>query len=288
MKPRNTARPNRRCFLGDREMNAKKIFCFIFFIFCFSFLVFEKSFAYGQPAEPAIVDDVRRMETEVARLFGYADWPLAPTKVVYHKNCNSSASYYNNGTIMFSCDIAKYRRGKSSVKENVPGETETFPGYVDYLDTVAHEVGHSFSQVFINLNDRHWDDCDAGEYLELSEGFATYVAYEILLRRSKAENDDRYERYLAARTVRYLTQLRADDHRSSSGFSSAIAFSSESERYINSSMKRFSNKEIFALKKNEDLVDSVYPRGLVRVYALKHIFTKDGFKNGTIKKYFCK
>lgn len=267
-------------------MSARNFFFLSFFIL-YSFFTAEKSMARERVVDSAIIEDVRRMETEVAHLFGYAAWPLAPTKVVYRTDCNSPASYYNNGIIMFSCDIGEYRAGKPFTKKNVLGETETFPRYVDYLDTVAHEVGHSFSQVFINLNDPHWDECEAGEYLELSEGFATYVAYEILLRESKAKNDSQYERYLAARTARYLIQLRADNHRPSPGFSSAIAFSSASERYIRSSMKRFSNKKILALK-NEDSVESMYPRGLMRVYARKHVFTKEGFENGTIKKYFCK
>lgn len=265
-------------------MNAKKFFFLMFFILC-SCATVEKSMA--RDVESGIIEDVRRMEAEVAHLFGYAAWPVAPTKVEYNTDCNSSSSFYNNGVIMFSCDIAAYRAGKPFVKKNALGETETFPGYVDYWDTVAHEVGHSLSRVFLNLNDLHWNECDANEYLELSEGFATYVAYEILLQESKAKNDSRYERYLAARTARYLTQLRANGPHSSPRFSRAIGFSSEMERYINSSMARFANKQPIVLK-DEDSVEIGYPRGLMRVYALKNIFTKKGFESGVIKKHFCK
>jgi hypothetical protein len=234
-------------------MNAKKFFYPVIFFILFSCATVEKSTTHKSSIDSRIVEDVRRMEMSVARLFGYETWSLPPTKVIYNSNCRSQASYYNNGTIIFSCEIPAYREGKLFLKENALGEPETFPGYVEYLDTVAHEVGHSFSRLFFDPKDPHWAECDVEEYEELNEGFATYVAYEILLQETKAKHDYQYERYLAARTARYMIQLRAEGQKigAPGNLSVVKAFSSKSERYISARMKYFSRGKLFL--KNENL-----------------------------------
>ncbi len=270
-------------------MNAKNFFYFFFFIICF-FAAFGMT-AHASSVDPSIIEDVRWMEKKVAGLFGYDAWPLAPTEVVYNTNCRSAVSSHSNGTTMFPCDISKYRERKVFLTKNTLGEMEAFPGYVDYWDNVAHEVGHSFSRLFISLKDRHWAKCDADEYLELTEGFATYVAYEVLLREAKFKNNHEYERYLAVRTAKYLVQFSMENPTKYPsevrGLFGAIAFSLESKRHIKLHMERFPSRKQVTLK-DEDMVDPYYPRGLMRVYALKHIFTKNGFENGTIKEHFCK
>ncbi len=268
-----------------------KILLFFTLLFLYSCAVIEKSAANEPSVELQIVADVRRMETEIAHLFGYAKWPFAPTEVKYGANCRVAASYSYGDTIQLSCDTLKYRQGKPFQKKNVFGETETFPGYVEYLDTITHEIAHIFFRSFIDPKDPPWKKCDIDEYYELSEGFATYVAYEILFRESRKTNDPEYERYLAARTARYLIQLNVSDKRldrSSSDFPFTKAFSPESKRYIDSALARFSEKKSLVLKDEDAFVDLYYPAGLVRVYALKHIFTKKGFEGGIIKKYFCR
>lgn len=253
--------------------------------------MFKKTIADVPSVDPQITADVRRVETEIAHLFGYAKWPLAPTEVEYNTNCRSAASFHYGGVIRLSCDTPKYRQGKPFLKKNVSGETEVFPGYTEYLDTIAHEIAHNFSRLFIDLKDSYWKECDTDEYFELSEGFATYVAYEILLRESVVKHDPQYERYLAAKTVRYLAQLDVIDKQSArsslSNFPIASAFSPKSTLYIDSELGDFLAKKILALK-DEDSVSDWYPRGLMRVYALRRIFTQDGFEKETIKKYFCR
>jgi hypothetical protein len=241
-------------------MNAKVFLFFIFVLVC-SCATTKNLSAHELSVDPQITADVRRVEMEIAHLFEYSKWPLAPTKVAYNANCHSPVSFHSGGTIILSCDTPKYREGKPFMKKNVSGKMEKFPGYTDYLDTLVHEVAHNFSVLFIDSRDAHWKECDADEYFELSEGFATYVAYQILLREAKSTGDYQYERYLAARTARYSAQLARLSQKKSQGKSLAL--------------------------KDENSVESWYPRGLARVYALRQIFTKENFKNGTIKKYFC-
>jgi hypothetical protein len=260
-------------------------------LFLIVFLLFVPGIKSTPSVESQIIADVRRVETEIAHVFGYAKWPFAPTKVEYAANCRGRASFSYGGTIVLSCDTVQHKQGKVFLEKSVSGKTEVFPGYADYLDTVAHEIAHIFSRLFIDLKDPYWKECDTDEYFELSEGFATYAAYEILLRESAAKHDPEYERYLAAKTARYLAQLDVIDqqptHSSLSNFPIASAFSPESTLHIDSELGNFLAKKILALK-DEDSVNDWYPRGLMRVYALRHIFTQDGFEKGTIKKYFCR
>lgn len=241
-------------------MNAKVFLFFIFALVC-SCAVTKNRPAQELSVDPQITADVRRVETQIAHLFEYAKWPLAPTKIAYNSNCRSAVSFHSGGTIILSCDTPKYREGKPFMKKNVSGEVEIFPGYTDYLDTLVHEVAHNFSVLFVDSRDAYWKECDVDEYFKLSEGFATYVAYKILLQEAKSTGDYQYERYLAARTARYSAQL---------------AHLSQEK----------SHEKSLALK-DENSTESWYSLGLVRVYALRQIFTKENFKNGTIKKYFC-
>lgn len=270
----------------------KILFLFVLFIgvFLTTSDVFEESTSEEPSVEAQIIGDVRRMETEIAHLFGYAKWPLAPTKVVYSTNCKDVDSYEYHGDILLSCDTPRYRQGKLFEKKNIFGEMESFFGYAEYVDTIAHETAHHFAELFIDPNDRQWKECEPSEYFELSEGFATYVEFEILLRRLKHEKDDQLEQYLAAKMTRYAIQLSMLDKKFNrsviSGIVTDMGFSSESKQYIDSQLARFLQGKPHVLK-DEDVVADWFLRGLVRVLALKHGFTKDGFQNGTVKKFFC-
>lgn len=243
--------------------------------------------------EQQITADVRRVEMEIAHLFGYTKWPLAPTKIEYATNCRGKASFSCGEAIVLSCDTVKHQQGKSFRKKNLSGGIEVFPGYASYLSDIVHEIAHYFSRMFV---DHLIKSCEQEKYLELSEGFAEYVTYEILLRESAKMNDPEFERYITAKTVRYLAQLDVSDQQparsSLSDFPvAAAAFSPESKRYIDSRLAHFlaektNGKPLFM--KDEDAVNDYYPRGLMRVYALRYIFTKESFENGTIKKYFCR
>lgn len=258
----------------------------LFAVYC---VTLEKPITDEPSLEAQVIVDVRRVEADIARLFGYENWSLAPTQIAYNTECKDPDSYESHGTIILSCDTLKYRQGKPFKRKNMFGEMESFSGYAEYQDRIVHETAHHFAELFIDLNDSQLKECEPAEYFELSEGFATYVEFEVLLREAKEKKDYQTERYLAAKMVRFAIQLSVLDKKFDrsfiSGVVAAMGFSSESKQYIDSEFVRFLEKP-HALK-DEDVISDWYPLGLVRILAIKHQLTKDGLRNGVVKKSFC-
>jgi hypothetical protein len=265
-------------------------------------------------AEKRLLKDIRTKTKEISNITGYPISSLPKISVEYipkdalEFKCTDgktilAAATYDNNHISVSRGVYKkgYFGEDAGIRTFIGHHFKTFSGRIDYEYTTAHEVGHHFFAAATGweTDTEKWGYPNCGteyhRYDIISDGFADYAAYELLLKKGKELNDSEYEQYVATSVAYYLMRINQIKGTNSLGLKDipvTLPFSEKSIAYIDKMLARFKQERpIDPCKAGNGNVQECYrgqyAEGWLLAYEWKARYPNGAWDDGTIADFIC-